>query len=397
MIFFKLERYKVTIELFKHVQNIQLMCFANVDDENWIYDDASINIMKLSAMMSLVTCLRLHSSNCTDGNDGGKKNNDYDAALSDLYAALSEHCKVPPELKSRATLSKEQISLLQYARICRLVIDNWETHEDVERFEKLLIEYSSDPRFVTSTFFKTLYDEMYGKKTTMMQDDVKSGNTSSTNLNCIYEQILVIILERHLQFELMNESGNKQPSSLDNDDGSSHITNDIDMEIISFLLRTLINLNSHQVDKQREWIQQAVQVVQNCKTENSVVAYPKDEANFIVAKCWNIGVVVASKNVHLHRAFDTATSDDNSNTKMIVDDEEETTLYDACRDSSVEDGIWYFKTAIAFAKLCDLPYEYLTDMYNQLIAREDSVDKGNNLKGNSTSSIMSEANSILEP
>ena len=142
---------------------------------------------------------------------------------------------------------------------------------------------------------------------------------------------------------------------------------------------------------------QAVQVVQNCKTENSVVAYPKDEANFIVAKCWNIGVVVASKNVHLHRAFDTATSDDNSNTKMIVDDEEETTLYDACRDSSVEDGIWYFKTAIAFAKLCDLPYEYLTDMYNQLIAREDSVDKGNNLKGNSTSSIMSEANSILEP
>ena len=62
-----------------------------------------------------------------------------------------------------------------------------------------------------------------------------------------------------------------------------------------------------------------------------------------------------------------------------------------------EDGIWYFKTAIAFAKLCDLPYEYLTDMYNQLIAREDSVDKGNNLKGNSTSSIMSEANSILEP
>ena len=79
------------------------------------------------------------------------------------------------------------------------------------------------------------------------------------------------------------------------------------------------------------------------------------------------------------------------------DDEEETTLYDTCRDSSVEDGIWYFKTAIAFAKLCDLPYEYLTDMYNQLIAREDSVDKGNNLKGNSTPSIMSEANSILEP
>ena len=54
-------RTKVTIELFKHVQNIQLMCFACVEDENWICDDASTNIMKL----------------------GGEKNNDYDAALSD--------------------------------------------------------------------------------------------------------------------------------------------------------------------------------------------------------------------------------------------------------------------------------------------------------------------------
>ena len=54
-------RTKVTIELFKHVQNIQLMCFACVEDENWICDDVSTNIMKL----------------------GGEKNNDYDAALSE--------------------------------------------------------------------------------------------------------------------------------------------------------------------------------------------------------------------------------------------------------------------------------------------------------------------------
>ena len=37
------------------------MCFACVEDENWICDDVSTNIMKL----------------------GGEKNNDYDAALSE--------------------------------------------------------------------------------------------------------------------------------------------------------------------------------------------------------------------------------------------------------------------------------------------------------------------------
>ena len=232
--------------------------------------------------------------------------------------------------------SIEEINRLHYSRICHLLltIDDCYVEKDFTSFLELLTKYSKLPEQVSRTFFGILYDEMYAKYTTSQIPMTNNAGTINDR-NHFYWRALSAILERHLQFEMMpycNASYNDQ---------NKHCGSGV--ETICAILRLLVNMNCHNSQKQKEWIQQALQVAQIVKCSNDGSRYPEDEANFIVAKCWNAGVTEAVKHIRFPNI--------NNVTEIS--------------STLVNDGTWYFKTAIEFAELCNVPNTNLVDMYEK--------------------------------
>ena len=255
--------------------------------------------------------------------------------------------------------SIEKINRLHYSRICHLLltIDDCYVEKDFTSFLELLTKYSKLPEQVSRTFFGILYDEMYAKYTTSQIPMTNNAGTINDR-NHFYWRALSAILERHLQFEMMpysNASYNDQNKHCDNG-----------VETICAILRSLVNLNCHNAQKQRQWIHQALQVAQIVKCSDDRSRYPEDEANFIVAKCWNAGVTEAVKHIRfpsINNVTDTSSA-------------------------RVNDGTWYFETAIKFAELCSVTNTHLMDMYEKFRSSCSTT---------ASTSIQDEVQRILNP
>lgn len=226
--------------------------------------------------------------------------------------------------------SSEEINLLHYSRICHLLlsIDDCDVEDDFTRFNELLKKYSATPKQVSRTFFGILYDEMY-EKYTMSQISKNNGAGTIKKRSDFYCRALSAVLERHLQFEMMPYCNNQTKNSSNG------------IETVCAILRTLINLNCHNTEKQKGWIQQSLQVAEIVNRSDNGLHYPEDEANFIVAKCWNTGVTEAVKQMRfpkIHNAMETPSA-------------------------NVNNGIWYFETAIKLAELCNVQHHHLVEMY----------------------------------
>ena len=154
--------------------------------------------------------------------------------------------------------------------------------------------------------------------------------------------------------------------------------------------------------KQREWIQQVLQLVQTFRVNDGLkVTYPEEEAHFIVAKCWNIGVTLLRKNLHFYQVVESmiykAKNNATSKQNKTITDGVAVSNDTSAGNEHCNDATWYLETAIALAKICGLKYVHLINMFDTLKGSTETADKKLSESHTSSSSIISELNSVLRP